>query len=95
MGQRSGVAVSCVYVTDMARILHCCGVAQASSYTSNSTPSLGASISQGADLNERNHKGVGGILTKSYLKVCCCCFVFLGPHLQLMDVPRLGVELEL
>ena len=27
---------------------------------------------------------------------CCCCFVcFLGPHLRHMEVPRLGVQLEL
>ena len=25
----------------------------------------------------------------------CCLFCFLGPHLQHMEVPRLGVELEL
>ena len=24
-----------------------------------------------------------------------CCFLFLGPHLQHMEVPRIGVELAL
>ena len=31
----------------------------------------------------------------SYMCFCCCLFVFLGPHLQHMEVSRLGVKLEL
>ena len=39
------------------------------------------------------------ILKHDYLIVgffgCCCLFVFLGPHPQHMEAPRLGVTLEL
>ena len=32
---------------------------------------------------------------KSALSECVCVCVFLGPHLQHKEVPRLGVESEL
>ena len=37
-------------------------------------------------------------LTMDYIYICVCvcvCVCILGPHLQQMEVPRLGVELEL
>ena len=41
-------------------------------------------------------EGVGESLIRLYLLgVGIFFFVFLGPHLQHMQVPRLGVELEL
>ena len=38
------------------------------------------------------------LLFSAFFFCCCCCFclfVFLGPHLRHMGVPRLGVQLEL
>ena len=34
-------------------------------------------------------------VTKKEFFGCCCCFCFLGPHLQHMEVPRLGAESKL
>ena len=100
---------SCVAVT----------VAQASSYSSDQTPSLGISmcrrcgpkrktkkkktkkknvlfdpISHSLDSTHRNkkHQHIKLCVQKCFLQ---CVFFFLGPNLQHMEVPRVGVESEL
>ena len=35
-----------------------------------------------------------GLVASAVLRFCCC-FVFLGPYPQHMEVPRLGVACEL
>jgi len=39
--------------------------------------------------------GNGGLLDLVLGKKFVCLFVFLGPHLRHMEVPRLGFQLEL
>ena len=83
-------------------------MAQASSCSSNSTPSLGTSYATGAALKRQTKKNNNKKLINCscyfiYLFVCLCflfvCFVLflsfiLGPNPRHMEVPRLGVKSE-
>ena len=86
-------------------------VAQASSYSSNQTSSLGTSICCRCGTKKRQKKDqkiyiflrylvhfidLGDYINNSFFQEFYFYFIcFLGPHAQHMEVPRLGVELEL